>query len=522
MAYEALYRKWRPKVFDDVVGQRHVTETIKNEIKNGTCSHAFLFCGSRGTGKTSTARILSRAINCEHPIDGNPCNECETCKGILNGSIMDIVEIDAASNSGVDNIRSLREEASYTAAITEYKVYIIDEVHALSRDAFNALLKLLEEPPNHVKFVLATTEANQVLDTISSRCQRFDFKRITPEDIYERLDYICSAEGIIAEEKALRMIASYADGSLRDALSCLDPCVAAGKEVDTEFVAEFLGQAENSSVLDLCRAIGENNVKGVLECIEHVSSRGKNLPPFIETVIKAVRDMLVISVAGKCKGDFEGEEYELIKEYSGLYSTEKLLYTVKVLSEAVSSARFMTNPRVIFETALIKLCLKGGDGSVDSILARVAELEKKIEGGFVPEAKVSGHILKSGEKPRKKKEKTHLQASEISDVLKKVKEKWPEIMKDMSESVMLTAALENASLRDENENIAITFPKEGGVQFREMIVNDLDKIKSSIAAHTGIDVTLVVRTEDDFTEFDEAKKNDPLEDIIKLPITQLD
>ena len=219
MAYQALYRKWRPLIFDDVVGQRHVTETIKNEVKNGNAGHAFLFCGSRGTGKTTTARIFSRAINCENPQNGNPCNKCPTCLGILNGSIMDITEIDAASNSGVDNIRSLREEAGYTAAVTKYKVYIIDEVHALSDGAFNALLKLLEEPPEHVKFVLATTEAHKIRDTISSRCQRFDFKRITAEDIYDRLEYICNAEGIDAEERALRMIASAADGSLRDALT---------------------------------------------------------------------------------------------------------------------------------------------------------------------------------------------------------------------------------------------------------------------------------------------------------------
>jgi len=330
--HQALYRKWRPKTFDDVVGQEHVTETIKNEIKNNACGHAFLFCGSRGTGKTSTARILSKAINCENPENGNPCNVCETCRGIENGSIMDIIEIDAASNRGVDNIRTLREEASYTAAITKYKVYIIDEVHALSNDAFNALLKLLEEPPAHVKFVLATTEANKVLETISSRCQRFDFKRITPEDIYSRLDYICNAEGIMAEEKALRMIATAADGALRDALSCLEPCIAAGKEVDTEFVAEFLGKAENTSVIELCRSIGENDTGGVISVIDSVCARGKNLTPFIESVIKAMRDMLVISITGSCRSDFDENEYNLLKSCAESYSTEKLLYAEKSFS----------------------------------------------------------------------------------------------------------------------------------------------------------------------------------------------
>ena len=335
MEYQALYRKWRPKTFDDVVGQQHVTDTIKNEIKNNICGHAFLFCGSRGTGKTSTARILSKAVNCENPTDGNPCNKCATCLGIENGSIMDIIEIDAASNSGVDNIRTLRDEANYSAASTKYKVYIIDEVHALSSGAFNALLKLLEEPPAHVKFVLATTEANKVLETISSRCQRFDFKRITTDDIFARLDYICNAEGIMAEEDALRMIASAGDGSLRDALSYLEPCVASGNEVDTDFVREFLGKADNSNAIELVRAISVSDSGAVLDAIENVCSRGKNLLPFIETVIKVMRDMLIISVTGKCRSDFS-EEYASIEEISSSFSPEKLIYAIKTLSEASS------------------------------------------------------------------------------------------------------------------------------------------------------------------------------------------
>ena len=527
MEYQALYRKWRPKTFDDVVGQQHVTQTIKNEIKNNACGHAFLFCGSRGTGKTSTARILSRAVNCENPIDGNPCNKCATCTGIENGSIMDIIEIDAASNRGVDNIRTLREEASYTAAVTKYKVYIIDEVHALSNDAFNALLKLLEEPPAHVKFVLATTEANKVLETISSRCQRFDFKRITPDDIYDRLDYICNAEGIMAEEKALRMIALHADGSLRDALSCLDPCIAAGKEVDTEFVADFLGRAENDAVIELCRCLGECDTQGVVDTIDDVCSRGKNLSPFIETLIRALRDMLIISVSGKCKSDFDESEYNELLKYAQNYSTEKLLYAIKTLSEGVSTARFMTNPRVVYEAALIKLCIKGNDGSFDALMSRIAELERRLESGSITIKEV---VPKKAPAPQKEKapEKEALKEEVRPDIpdsefLDKIKSAWPEIMNDLSSSIMLFAALENVMLYEEGGKLALVFPDNGGLELQDMVRDSLGDINASVKAHTGLDANAVTRLEGDFfTNVKKEDNHDPLDDIINLPITNIE
>ena len=523
MEHQTLYRKWRPKTFDDVVGQEHVTQTIKNEIKNNVCGHAFLFCGTRGTGKTSTARILSKAVNCESPIDGNPCNKCATCQGIENGSIMDIIEIDAASNSGVDNIRSLREEAAYTAAVTKYKVYIIDEVHALSKDAFNALLKLLEEPPSHVKFVLATTEANKVLGTISSRCQCFDFKRITPDDIYGRLEYICNAEGIMAEEKALRMIAQHADGSLRDALSALEPCIAAGREIDTEFVADFLGRAENHAVLELCDCIGRNDASGVISCIDEVCSRGKNLSPFIETLIRAMRDMLIISVSGKCKSDFDENEYQILLESAASYSTEKLLYAIKSLSEAVSTARFMTNPRVVFEAALIKLCTKNNDGSFDALLFRIAELEKKIESGSLA---VSQAKTPTKPKPTEKKQEAPKAIPKPdfppSEFLNKIKGAWPEVMNDLAGSILLYTALENVKLREENGNLALTFPDEGGRALQDMVSEGIDEINAAIKAHTGLDANAVTRIESDFASFSKkGNEHDPMEDIINLPITSL-
>ena len=523
--HQALYRKWRPKTFDDVIGQKHVTDTIRNEIKNNVCGHAFLFCGSRGTGKTSTARILSRAVNCENPIDGNPCNVCATCRGIENGSIMDIIEIDAASNGGVDNIRTLREEAGYTAAVTKYKVYIIDEVHALSNDAFNALLKLLEEPPEHVKFVLATTEANKVLETISSRCQRFDFKRITPEDIYARLDYICNAEGILADEKSLRMIAVAADGSLRDALSLLEPCIASGKELDPEFVADFLGKAENGSVIDLCEQIGLCNAAAAADSISAICRRGKNLTPFIENVIKAVRDLLIISITGKCKSDFEESEYKRLENICPFFSTEKLLYVVKTLSEAVSAARYMTNPRVVYEAAVIKLCIKGNDGSYDALLARIGELERKLESGAYelktsspsPERKTEGSAPEE-KKLLLKKKRAPLPDGEL---VKKVKAVWPEVMADISDSIVLYSTLENVSLNEEDGKLALTFPEGGGRELQDMIKDGLARIQQSVCAHTGAQIELITRLDSDLNS-EKPSGADPLEDIIKLPITNVE
>ena len=524
MEHQTLYRKWRPKTFDDVVGQQHVTQTIKNEIKNNVCGHAFLFCGTRGTGKTSTARILSKAINCESPIDGNPCNRCSTCQGIENGSIMDIIEIDAASNSGVDNIRSLREEASYTAAVTKYKVYIIDEVHALSRDAFNALLKLLEEPPAHVKFVLATTEANKVLGTISSRCQCFDFKRITPDDIYGRLEYICNAEGIMAEEKALRMIASHADGSLRDALSALEPCIASGREIDTQFVSDFLGRAENDAVIELCSHIADYSVTGVIACIDDVCSRGKNLSPFIETLIRALRDMLIISVSGKSKSDFDEDEYEKLEEIAKGFSTERLLYAIKTLSEAISVARYMTSPRTVFESALIKLCTRNNDISVDALLSRIAELERKIESGAVAVAPASAAPKKKTEEKKKEEAVKPLPKKEIppSEFLSKIKGAWPEIINDLAGSIMLFTALGNVELREESGKLALTFPDDSGRALGDMVQDGIPQINEAVKTHTGLDANAVVRLESDFGFSGQSKEYDPLEDIMNLPITNIE
>ncbi len=523
MEYQALYRRWRPLTFDDVVGQKHVTQTIKNEVASGNVGHAFLFCGSRGTGKTSTARILSRAINCTNNQDGNPCNECESCKGILSGGVMDVVEIDAASNSGVDNIRSLRDEANYAAASVKYKVYIIDEVHALSKDAFNALLKLLEEPPAHVKFVLATTEANKVLDTISSRCQRFDFNKITKEDIYMRLEEICDAEMIEIESVALKMIAEAADGALRDALTILEPCISGGKSVDTDYVRNLLGFGEKKTVSDLCLAVSENNGEKVIEIIDSVSSSGRNLSPFVEAVIKGFRNIMIYAITRKKPVDESDEDWEALLPAADNMGVDKAILAVNVLSDAYAKSKYMTLPRFLIEAALLKLCSLRDETDVDSLVARIGELEAKIARGvsIAPVEKGESALKKDDsvkitpKKPAPKQAK----AAESEDI-QKIKDKWPEILSRIASggSLNLYMAVENCSLRTYQDKVAIVFADNGGATLRDMIESGLGEITEIIHTETGLDVQLTVKLESDFeTSGNKATEADPFDEIASLP-----
>lgn len=329
----------------------------------------------------------------------------------------------------------------------------------------------------------------------------------------------------MAEDKALRMIAGHADGSLRDALSALEPCIAAGREIDTEFVADFLGRAENHSVLELCGCIGRNDAAGVISCIDDVCSRGKNLSPFIETLIRAMRDMLIISVSGQCKSDFDETEYDSLKESSSNYSTEKLLFAIKSLSEAVSTARFMTNPRVVFESALIKLCTKNNDGSYDALLSRIAELEKRIESGSIsvtPAKTKPAREEKSVPKTEKPAPKS-IPDLPPSEFLSKIKSAWPEIMTDLAESILLYTTLINVELREENGKLALTFPDDGGRAMQDMVTEGIDLINEAIKSHTGLDVRTVTRLQSDFSAFATKKQeHDPMEDIINLPITNID
>ncbi len=381
--YRALYRKWRPNQFDDVVGQQHITQTLRNELVANKLAHAYLFTGSRGTGKTTCAKILAKAVNCEHMVDGNPCNECEVCRGIDSGAILDVVEIDAASNNGVDNIRDLREETNYTPVRAKYRVYIIDEVHMLSIGAFNALLKTLEEPPEYVKFILATTEVHKLPATILSRCQRFDFKRIEPEDIAERLATVAEGENITLEREAALLIARVADGALRDALSLLDQCAGQSDTVTADLVSRVAGLTGREHLFRLAECIRQNDCAGALTVIDELHTASCDMERLCAQLIEHYRNLMIIRAVNRPSGLIvcTSSELELLEEQAKGYTLEGIMHILSVLEEAAASMRKGANRRIEAELAFVKLCTPNADTSVESLLRRVAELEKAVRSG---------------------------------------------------------------------------------------------------------------------------------------------
>jgi DNA polymerase-3 subunit gamma/tau len=388
MAYIALYRKWRPLVFEDVIEQQHVVQTLKHSVSTGRIAHAYLFCGTRGTGKTTMAHILSRAINCLKPQDGNPCNQCEICKGILSGNLLDVLEIDAASNNSVDNVREIREEVIYAPSRAKYKVYIVDEVHMLSSGAFNALLKTLEEPPEHVVFILATTEPHKLPATVLSRCQRFDFRRITIGGIIERLEKIARSSCVILQKEALRLIARMADGALRDAISLLDQCISLGrKEISYNDVLAIVGAVNDTFMSDMVRAVGNRNVEAALELVEKLVMDGKDISQFVSDLITYYRNLLICKVAQKPEEilDVSYEAIDEMKSLSSALSREEITCIIKELSLLGSGLKWSNHPRIMLEVSLIKLCENSYSFSNDEILERLSVLESKINNAVIAE-----------------------------------------------------------------------------------------------------------------------------------------
>lgn len=385
MGYTALYRKFRPDNFADVKGQEHIVTTLTNQLKNDRVGHAYLFCGTRGTGKTSVAKILARAVNCEHLVEGSPCNECETCKEILSGTSLNVIEIDAASNNGVDNIREIRDEVAYRPAKGRYKVYIIDEVHMLSSGAFNALLKTLEEPPSYVIFILATTEVHKIPVTILSRCQRYDFRRISIDTIAGRLSQLLEAEGEKAEEKAVQYIAKAADGSMRDALSLLERCIAfyMGETLTYDKVLDILGAVDTEIFSRLLRRVIDGDVTQSIQILEEMIRQGKEMGQFVNDFIWYLRNLLLImtSPQGEEIVDLSSQMLSLLKEESRLVSPEILMRYIRIFSELSNQIRYETQKRVLVEIALIKLCRPAMETDLDSVLDRIRVLEKQAEEG---------------------------------------------------------------------------------------------------------------------------------------------
>lgn len=384
--HKALYRVYRPKTFGDVVGQEHIVKTLKNQIKNNNIGHAYLFSGTRGTGKTSTAKIFARAVNCLNPINEEPCNECEICIDTLNDNIMDIVEIDAASNNSVDDIRELRESVKYTPSKAKYKVYIIDEVHMLSQGAFNALLKTLEEPPSYVIFILATTEPHKIPATILSRCQRFDFKRVSSKDIASRMSYICKKENIEAEEKALSLIARNSQGALRDALSILDQCMSFGNEkIEYNDVIELLGTVNIDELFELSQSIIDENTKKSLEILNEFIIWGKDIRNLINDLIDHFRNLMVCKVSKDLDEiiSLPEESIERLKEQSQNVNINDLIRILNILSETQDSMKSSSNTRILAEVTIMKIAQPMFDESKEALIKRIENLEEKIESGNI-------------------------------------------------------------------------------------------------------------------------------------------
>lgn len=413
--YQVLYRKYRPKVFSDVYGQDHVTSTLKNEIKNGRVSHAYLFTGSRGTGKTTCAKILAKAVNCEHNVDGEPCNECEVCKGLDNGSIYDVVEIDAASNNGVDNIRELRDETNYAPSRGKYRVYIIDEVHMLSTGAFNALLKTLEEPPAHVIFILATTEVHKLPATILSRCQRFDFKRIQPETMAVRLKEVAGLEGLGLDDDAAVLIARIADGALRDGLSILDQCAGRNKEINSDLVSEVAGLAGREAMYKLSDCIANSDSNTAMSIISDLYQNSFDMERLCVEMINHFRNFLVAKTVRKSRELIicTDDEYNTILEASKEFTVESIVFALDLFQNTLVTIKGGASARIEVEMAFIKLCEPKMDESIASLLDRVSKLENAIKSGVkvqptqtaVPAPKEE-YVPKEEPKPQPKAEPT--------------------------------------------------------------------------------------------------------------------
>ena len=387
MSYTALYRKFRPDCFEDVKGQEHIVTTLRNQIKAERIGHAYLFCGTRGTGKTSIAKIFAKAVNCEHPIEGSPCRECPSCKAIAAGVSMNVIEIDAASNNGVDNIREIVDEVSYSPTEGRYKVYIIDEVHMLSIGAFNALLKTLEEPPSYVIFILATTEAHKIPITILSRCQRYDFRRITIETITDRLRELMEIEQITVEEKALRYIAKTADGSFRDALSLLDQCIAFhfGQELTYDKVLDVLGAVDTEVFSRLFEHVQKQDVMGCISLLEEIVMQGRELTQFVTDFTWYLRNLLLVKTADAVEDiiDMSSDNLKRLKEEAQGAEAETVMRYIRIFSELSGQIKYAAQKRILIEIALIKLCRPSMETDTGSLLDRIRVIEDKLENGVI-------------------------------------------------------------------------------------------------------------------------------------------
>ena len=478
MGYTALYRKFRPTKFSEIVGQEHIKKTLKNQLISDRVGHAYLFNGGRGTGKTTTAKILARAVNCLNPVDGEPCNECEICKGALDGSLTDIIEMDAASNNSVEDVRSIREAVNFLPTKAKYRVYIIDEVHMLSTGAFNALLKTLEEPPEHVKFILATTEPQKLPATILSRCQRFDFKRISNEDIVKDLEYVCKESDIKITPKALELIAVLAEGGMRDALSILERCSQEGTdEIDENKVKDLVGIPKTVFINNIVESVVDEDVEKTLNNLEEVIEDGKDINNLVWEIIKYIKDILLYKSTGKTEL-YNDEEIQKIKNIAEKVSKLDLINLICELSDIENSMKLSTQKLIILQTGLIKLCNKqsvknenagNSQNTVnDDLERRVTKIENFLRAGNFAKASLSSNgALTQENKDIKPTENASNVESNIAQVAKpkyqgKTQDYWPKIVDDYKKSgkMFMYMNLKGTVAKEINDmTLEVEFPK---------------------------------------------------------------
>ena len=434
MSYTALYRKFRPDAFSDVKGQDHIVTTLKNQLRANRIGHAYLFTGTRGTGKTTVAKIFAKTVNCEHPTEDGPCGECRICKAIAAGASMNVIEIDAASNNGVDNIREIIDEVSYSPAEGKYKVYIIDEVHMLSPGAFNALLKTLEEPPSYVIFILATTEVHKIPITILSRCQRYDFKRISIDTITDRMKELMATEQVQVEDRALRYIAKVADGSMRDALSLLDQCIAfhLGKELTYDMTLDVLGAVDTEVFSRLLRFVMERNVLGCIELLEEIVMQGRELVQFVTDFTWYLRNLMLVQTADNLEDviDMSTDNLSNLKEEASMLSMDQIIRYIHIFSELSGQIRYAAQKRILVEIALIKLCKPEMETDQEAVLDRIRQVEEKVENGIVvtaaqmPAGGSGAQGMPQGNAARPKPQLPKAIPEDVQEIVRK----WPSIV----------------------------------------------------------------------------------------------
>lgn len=481
--YQAIYRKFRPKTFDELLGQEHITTILKNQVAKGNIGHAYLFSGTRGTGKTSAAKVFSRAVNCLDPTDGNPCNKCEICKGILDESIMDVIEMDAASNRKIEDIRELKEKVIYPPSKARYKVYIIDEVHMLTNEAFNALLKTLEEPPKHLLFLLATTEPERLPHTILSRCQRFDFKRLKSKEIVDNMVNIAESMGLNIESKVFDLIAKNSDGAMRDALSLLDQCISYNdKEISYEDAIKILGIADNSLLLNMCNSIINKDMESSIKMVNHIIQEGKDISQFLKDTIHHYRNLMIVKTSNNPDELIDWGEIVEYQEQSRNISLPLILKSLNILTDAENSMKWSTQPRIILEMAVIRLVNLTEELSLEERVKRLEEgvplkpatISKQKEEPskeFKPkrESTASEDLRKEVKKPSDNDDSTKVIGEELN--FDNVKKTWPKVMQLVKSRKINIYALAMEGELEKIEHNRITLSYKDGFEFHKDAVS---------------------------------------------------